>query len=563
LGGTGIIIIKYMLQASSLAVLGYNYAYSTSGLLAYYDTQNPMDKNPISGTTWYDRSGNGRTVTLRSGSTYNSSSKYISMDGTINSGTTVAQLGTSPTKWTIMLSFYQTNSIGGLYTRLAGSSPSLDCGEIALFNDLLFINPPETGWTSTSFSTTFNTWYHLCVAFDTTTTGVPNTWVYINGNLIYSATLDGTLETLPTGYVIGSDVVYDTQALIGYMSLFAVYNRVLPAQEVLLNYNVYKYNSSLVSNFNKIEFSIRPSPYYSFTSFNFNPAGATGATGPTTLAAYGTTYPGYGTAYALSIGSGTSTGMQLWIVPESASYTFVVAGAAGGAGGVAAGKGAIITLTLTLTKGDVIKLLIGQQGTSSTSNCPVTKGGAGGGSFVYNNTTSTLLAVAGGGGGGAGGPIVTAGLADASLTTSGKDGDGGSTSGAGGLSGSGGAGASPACTVGGGGGGGFTGNGTDGIYNGVAGSPGPNGGKSFTNGGTGGFNTNEGNTYGGFGGGGASGNHCGGGGGGYSGGGGGGLRTCNCSDTQVGGGGGSYGTVGFTSSSVTNTGDGYITVTKN
>lgn len=300
-----------------------------------------------------------------------------------------------------------------------------------------------------------------------------------------------------------------------------------------------------------------PAALYSFTSFTFTPMGATGVNGPGAIT-YGTSTPGYGTASVMTL----SGGMQLWTVPASGNYTFTVAGAAGGAGGVAAGKGAVITVTLALTQGDVLKLLVGQKGTSATSFCPVTKGAGGGGTFVYNNTTSTILLVAGGGGGGAGGPIVTAGLADASLTTSGNNGDGGATSGAGGTAGGGGAGASPACTVGAGGGGGLTGNGTNGVANGVAGSSGPNGGKSFTNGGTGGTDTNENTTYGGFGGGGASGNHCGGGGGGYSGGGGGGLRTCSCGDTQVGGGGGSYATVSFTSSAVTNTGDGYITITR-
>ena len=299
-----------------------------------------------------------------------------------------------------------------------------------------------------------------------------------------------------------------------------------------------------------------PAALYPFTSFTFTPMGATGVNGPGAIT-YGASTPGYGTGSVMTL----SGGMQLWTVPASGNYTFTVAGAAGGAGGVAAGKGALITVTLALTQGDVLKILVGQKGTSATSFCPVTKGGGGGGTFVYNNTTSTILIVAGGGAGGAGGPIVTAGLADASLTTSGNNGDGGATSGAGGTVGGGGAGASPACTVGAGGGGGFTGNGTNGVANGVAGSAGPNGGKSFTNGGTGGTDTNENTTYGGFGGGGASGNHCGGGGGGYSGGGGGGLRTCSCGDTQVGGGGGSYATVSFTSSAVTNTGDGYVTIT--
>jgi hypothetical protein len=294
---------------------------------------------------------------------------------------------------------------------------------------------------------------------------------------------------------------------------------------------------------------------YNFSTFTFTPMGATGRSGPTAIT-YGVSNPGYGTIYAMTLGSGTSTGMQLWVVPGTANYTFTVAGARGGNGSQAGGNGAIVTVTLALTQGHVLRLLPGQIGTAAVSGCGITKAGGGGGSFVYNNNTSTILIAAGGGGGGSGGPIVTPGLRDASLTTSGKKGDG-SSGGAGGTSGNGGLGGSPACTNGAGGGGGWSGNGGNGAgYNG-------NLGLSLINGGTGGFNDNEGTTNGGFGGAGAAGAHPGGGGGGYSGGGGGTLQTCNCQDTQVGGGGGSYATVSFTSSSVTNTGAGYITIAVN
>jgi hypothetical protein len=290
---------------------------------------------------------------------------------------------------------------------------------------------------------------------------------------------------------------------------------------------------------------------YNFSTFTFTPMGATGRSGPTAIT-YGTSTPGYGTGSALTLGSGTSTGMQLWTVPTTANYNFTVAGARGGNGTQTGGNGAIVSVTLTLTSGHVLRLLPGQIGTAATSGCNIIKAGGGGGSFVYNNTTSTLLIAAGGGGGGAGGPIVTPGLRDASLTTSGNKGDG-TTGGAGGTGGNGGTGGSTACTAGGGGGGGWSGNGTNGAGGG-------NLGLSLINGATGGADGNEGSTNGGFGGAGASGAHAGGGGGGYSGGGGGGLQTCNCGDTQVGGGGGSYATVSFTSSAVTNTGNGYITI---
>jgi hypothetical protein len=290
---------------------------------------------------------------------------------------------------------------------------------------------------------------------------------------------------------------------------------------------------------------------YNFSSFTFTPMGATGRSGPSAIT-YGTSTPGYGTGSVMTLGSGTSTGMQLWTVPTTANYKFIVAGARGGNGTQSGGNGAVVVVTLPLTSGHVLRLLPGQIGTAAGSGCGITKAGGGGGSFVYNNNTSTILIAAGGGGGGAGGPLVTPGLRNASLTTSGNNGDG-TTGGAGGTAGGGGTGGSTACTNGGGGGGGWSGNGTNGVGAG-------NFGTSFINGGTGGYNDNEAVTNGGFGGAGAAGAHPGGGGGGYSGGGGGGLQTCSCGDTQTGGGGGSYATVSFTSSNVTNTGNGYISI---
>jgi hypothetical protein len=290
---------------------------------------------------------------------------------------------------------------------------------------------------------------------------------------------------------------------------------------------------------------------YNFSSFTFTPMGATGRAGPTAIT-YGASTPGFGTGSVMTLGSGTSTGMQRWVVPFTSNYSVTVAGARGGNGTQAGGNGAVVTVTLSLTSGHVLRLLPGQIGTAAVSGCGITKSGGGGGSFVYNNNTSTILAVAGGGGGGSGGVLVTPAVRNASLTTTGNKGDG-TNGGAGGTGGNGGTGGSTACTSGGGGGGGWSGNGTNGVGAG-------NLGTSLINGGTGGLNGDEGTTNGGFGGAGAAGAHAGGGGGGYSGGGGGGLQTCSCGDLQVGGGGGSYATVAFTSSSVTNTGDGYITI---
>ena len=215
-------------------------SYIANGLVAYYDTQNPNYPNSVSGTTWYDISGNGRSVTIRPGSSYNASGKYITFDGTIDSGTTAAETGQNLTQWTVMCVFMRTaNGVG--YSRLAGASPAPDAGEIALVGGTLAINSPESfGWNFTSFGASAGVWYHMCVAFDTTTTGVVDTWVYINGALVNSYIIDGTVQN-PTGYTMGIKSDFsNNEAMIGRMSLFAIYNKVLSQSEVSANYNFYK-----------------------------------------------------------------------------------------------------------------------------------------------------------------------------------------------------------------------------------------------------------------------------------------------------------------------------------
>lgn len=290
---------------------------------------------------------------------------------------------------------------------------------------------------------------------------------------------------------------------------------------------------------------------YVFTSNTFTTATATGRFGPTLAqiqAAYSPTQPWATNTLYLNM---SNQGIQLWTVPTTASYSFTLAGASGGFGSNSSrGLGAIISLNLSLTLGNILAIAVGQRGGNNGSGCYGTDmGGGGGGTFVYNITTATWLAVAGGGGGG-GTSVPTSG-ANASLTTSGNAGP--NTNGGAGGTGGGGGGAGTGCvTNAGNGGAGITGNGST---NGSG-----TGGSNYANGLAGGAGGSG--PAGGFGGGGGVAQYGGGGGGGYSGGGGGGLPNCSCSDLGLGGGGGSYGLTSFITSSATNTSDGYCTVVK-
>lgn len=278
---------------------------------------------------------------------------------------------------------------------------------------------------------------------------------------------------------------------------------------------------------------------YEFTTHTFTTCGASGRFGPSLsdcVSEYSTTWSSNSDYLSMD-----TTGIQLWTVPETATYQIEVYGAASGLNSnytTYQGLGAYISGEFELVQSEVLQILVGQQGQSV-----VLHAGGGGGSFVVDSDNTPLI-IAGGGGG-------SCRDSDNRPTTHGSTGtDGRSSTCTGGSNGSGGESCGGSY---GSGGGGFSGSGSDG-----AGSS--SGGISFLNGGAGGqcdatcgYNAGAG----GFGGGGGTYHDVyGGGGGGYSGGGGG--QYC-----AGGGGGGSY-NVGSnpTSTAEGSSGDGFVVITK-
>ena len=251
----------------------------------------------------------------------------------------------------------------------------------------------------------------------------------------------------------------------------------------------------------------------------FTSCGQTGRVGPTLpqmRAAYTTSWDD------IYINQGAFQGYQDWTVPVSGDYTFDVRGASGWEGGGSAGTGlgARIRGTVSLTKGEIITIIVGQQGEAPTSG--TFGGGAGGGTFVIRKAGNEPLIVAGGGSADYGTRAGRNGL----LTI---NGGASSVNAAGGIAGAGGS-ASGGYSAGGGG---FNSRGGNSFV-------GELGGGSFQDGLTQVDNGSRTGGNGGFGGGGSSDGQNGGqsgGAGGYSGGAG--ARTFSTSD-HVGGGGGSF-----------------------
>ena len=243
-----------------------------------------------------------------------------------------------------------------------------------------------------------------------------------------------------------------------------------------------------------------------------------------------------------------NNGIQIWSVPVTGSYVIEATGSSGANGTIQSsppaiwklgGLGAKIKGTFQLKKGTELKILVGQEG-GTTSDFPDRPGGGGGGSFVTLSDNTPLI-IAGGGGGG--------GTAKDQFT----DGDPGQVTGngtqCGGTGGTGGRGCNADTgntdsNIISGGGAGLRGDGSFGIGTAAL---------SFINGGTGGTSMS---VNGGFGGGGSA-MVLGGGGGGYSGGG-----VVGTDKKGTAGGGGSYnsGTNQQNMSGV-NKGDGKVIIT--
>jgi len=100
----------------------------------------------------------------------------------------------------------------------------------------------------------------------------------------------------------------------------------------------------------------------------------------------------------------TNQGIQEWTVPKTGTYEIEVYGARG-RGCIATydtgyyGKGARMKGRFSLTKSQIVKIVVGQEGILGGLNSTNYGGGGGGGSFVFTGTTP--LIIAGGGGGGA------------------------------------------------------------------------------------------------------------------------------------------------------------------
>jgi hypothetical protein len=157
------------------------------------------------------------------------------------------------------------------------------------------------------------------------------------------------------------------------------------------------------------------------TVVNFSTCGQQGNLGPSQTQC--------NSAYGAGVVTVTG-GIQFWTVPVTGTYEIEVGGADGshnGSGWGGGGRGAVMRARFSLTQGDVLKILVGQQGKHG-----VEAGAGGGGTFVTRSDNTPLL-IAGGGGSSRSGATLNLSVMDATTHTCGRNG----TAAAGGCNGNG------------------------------------------------------------------------------------------------------------------------------
>jgi hypothetical protein len=205
------------------------------GLVLYLDAANARSY-PRSGTTWFDRSGNGNNGTLVNGVGYNSANfGSLSFDG-VNDYVETIQSTTESNFSVSGWVFYN----GTVTTQQPVVSKWFSGGRSWMLdtvgtNTLRWLIGGSSGGDVVITTTiTPNIWFHFTATYQT---GTGNCNLYINANLVSSGVGRSSLlvptNTIQIGRKGDSSIVW----FKGNIAQVSIYNRALTAQEIQQNFN--------------------------------------------------------------------------------------------------------------------------------------------------------------------------------------------------------------------------------------------------------------------------------------------------------------------------------------
>lgn len=187
---------------------------------------------PGTGTSWYDRSGNGKNGTLVNGAGYNSlNSGSIVFDGAND----YVQLPTLDTNSSFTIMFTANRKTGSGSTILSGIDAT-GYLQIKVQTYSVQLLRSYIAAVGAAFITTYN--LDQIITFTITLDKVNQTYTcYRNGVLVASQVVDATYIT--SSPVLGLNTS-SSEPLTGNIYNFMFYNKVLTPTEVLQNYNATK-----------------------------------------------------------------------------------------------------------------------------------------------------------------------------------------------------------------------------------------------------------------------------------------------------------------------------------
>jgi len=207
----------------------------TDGLVLALDAGN-VKSYPGSGTTWYDKSGNGNNGTLTNGPTFNSDNGgSIVFDGVDDYGNFTSVInfndGVPFTAQCFISIPYFTGQFANRVHWISGSGGN----SMMIFNSTSFFMWNEAGGVN-NLSLSYN--FPINRIFQTTITRDSSNVVslYVNGNYINQGSRSGQFRWATFARLGYSTTYCSSLSLYNMM----VYNKALSAQEVLQNYNALK-----------------------------------------------------------------------------------------------------------------------------------------------------------------------------------------------------------------------------------------------------------------------------------------------------------------------------------
>jgi len=211
----------------------------TDGLVLHLDAAN-RKSYPLTGSTWYDLSGNGNNAT-RYNATY--SNNYFTFDGTDDFF--VVPNNASVTLNGSYLTLSAWVNVNNFVTGAFGTFLHKDLGyTIAFYDNKKITYADRSNWSYSNFgfygNFVENTWYHIAAVKNGT-----NVTIYSNAEIVISKTFGSAINDIAArNLFIGAygldGINTGTNDFDGKISNAQIYNKALTANEVQQNYNALK-----------------------------------------------------------------------------------------------------------------------------------------------------------------------------------------------------------------------------------------------------------------------------------------------------------------------------------